>query len=239
MSSVAGSTVRGGRTRGFTLVELMLVIVIIAIIAAIALPNFLSSRVVSNEAAAIQTLRAIASAQSSLQVRKSIDNDAVPDGIGEFGYLAELAGTVNIRGAAAPLGPPTLGAKLGTIQNGACTTAGYHFAMFLPGPGAVGVPEDPGGGLAAVGAVDPDLCEWYWVCYAWPANLNATGNRVFAVNHTGDVVASDNRAAGQSYEGLANRPAFDAAYPVAGSMDAPFAPSSAPAADGGIWRPVH
>ncbi|MHC4490894.1 MAG: prepilin-type N-terminal cleavage/methylation domain-containing protein [Planctomycetota bacterium] len=42
---------------GFTLIELMIVIAIIAIIAAIAIPNLLSARLSSNEAAAVATLR--------------------------------------------------------------------------------------------------------------------------------------------------------------------------------------
>ena len=50
-------------TRGFSLIELLIVVAIILIIAAIAIPNLLRSRIAANQASAVGSLRTINTAQ--------------------------------------------------------------------------------------------------------------------------------------------------------------------------------
>jgi len=51
--------VKGTQTRGFSLVELLIAVAIIAVIAAIVLPSLFSAKTAANEASAISSLRTI------------------------------------------------------------------------------------------------------------------------------------------------------------------------------------
>lgn len=73
------------RTEGFSLIELLIVVAIILIIAAIAIPNYLHSRLQANESAAVEGLRTLNTAQISY-------NSAYPT-VGYASTLAALSGT--------------------------------------------------------------------------------------------------------------------------------------------------
>ncbi|MCA9323020.1 MAG: prepilin-type N-terminal cleavage/methylation domain-containing protein [Planctomycetes bacterium] len=215
------------KTLGFTLVELLIVIAIISIITAIAVPNLMNARLSSNEAAAISLLRSLSSVQIQVANRKFIDMDA--DGIGEYGFFGELSGAIQPR--AIPGGallPPLLVGSFRQVNNGIVTRQGFHFVVYLPDVNTLGLAETP----ANYPLVDPNAAESLWCAYAWPADFGSSGRRAYFINHVGEVLKTDNSV--QNYNGTVTIPPPDAAYMVAGSIDGLYRPGQV-ASDGGTW----
>jgi prepilin-type N-terminal cleavage/methylation domain-containing protein len=228
------------KDRGFTLIELMIVIAIITIIALIAIPNLLGSRMVANETSTICSLRTLALAQAEFRARRIIDQDA--NGIGEYGFLQELAGTVIPRGWTLLLDPPSISSALGNVDaNGLVTKSGYAYVFFLPGGGGVEIREPAAGVGPAANPADAREQETRWCCYAIPMTIRNTGNRAFVVNHEAAVFGTANSGV-QNYD-VANLAALvanpNAAF-AAGvvNINGRFATGVGAAQDGGTWTPA-
>ena len=229
---------------GFTLIELMIVVAIIAIIAAIAIPNLLSARLNANETAAVSTLRSISSSQAQFQASAKADVDL--DGQGEFGMFRELSGAVAVRtsvdgtSTGSALNPPVLSGAFRTLNaNAEVSRSGYLFKMFLPDDAGDAVEETQSGDSIATTLTTSDLVETTWCTYAWPANYSTSGNRTFFVNQTGDITSTDDA----NYSGTGDFAVGNAGEAfIAGSAAAKITATVAVgtlAVDGNTWKQVN
>ncbi len=104
------------KQKGFSLIELLIVVAIILIIAAIAIPNLLRARISANESAAVGALRTLNTAQISY-------NSTYPT-VGFASALTNLAGT-----NCATTAPTSTSACLVDSALGNGTKSGYLFTL--------------------------------------------------------------------------------------------------------------
>ena len=146
------------QAKGFSLIELLIVIAIILIIAAIAIPNLLQARIAANEASAVSAIRVIGTAQTAYyQVNPNLGYAALLSNLGAAG-----ANPCTPSPAAACL----VDDSLALAAPGGAAKSGFFF-------GATGIPTS---GINTI-----------FVAGATPKNAGTTGNHNYCASADGAI----------------------------------------------------
>ncbi len=157
------------KQKGFSLIELLIVVAIILIIAAIAIPNLLRSRMAANESSAVGSLRTINTANATF--------------LSVYGH--SFAPNLVALGGPTVAAPVCTGAGANLIDNvlgGAdpSTKSGYTFVY-------TGTVPDTGDTVCA--------SDTQYTVAATPLKYNGTGTRSFFTDQTGVIRGQDDAGA--------------------------------------------
>jgi type IV pilus assembly protein PilA len=148
------------KQKGFSLIELLIVVAIILIIAAIAIPNLLRARMSANDSAAASTLRTLNTAQVTYSTNYptvGFANDLTALGAGAGG-AADCTNPANVLSTSACL----VDSVIACAATGPCPKSGYNYFL---------------SNSAAVAGVEPD-----YTFTASPIGWATTGTKNWCTN---------------------------------------------------------
>ena len=157
--------------KGFTLVEIMIVVAIIALIAAIAIPNLLRARHNANETAAIGNMKTLVDSLESFRANQA------PTSYPGAGVTSGGVAVTDLTGLAVT-NPAYIDAVLASG-----TRQGYTFT-YTPGAARV----------VSLGGQNFNAYDTYTLT-ATPVTVGTTGTRRFFVDSTGVIRSNDTGAA--------------------------------------------
>jgi type IV pilus assembly protein PilA len=155
------------KQKGFSLIELLIVVAIILIIAAIAIPNLLRSKMAANEASAVATLRTL----NTTMVLYSTTYNTLPAAFSNLG--PDPTGTT-----------PTI-----TQSDLVDSVLGGGIAGAAPVAGALTIPSKSGYTITYAPVTAAGITSTYTMI-AVPKTPNGTGIRTFFTDQTGVIHAN-------------------------------------------------
>jgi type IV pilus assembly protein PilA len=158
--------------RGFSLIELLIVVAIILIIAAIAIPNLLRSKMAANEASAVGSVRTIVTAAITYS---STYSNGFPPSLAVLGPTP--GGGAAVCNTSGLLDPVLSGENPATANP---QKSGYQFTFTSVTPNAA-----PVGNCSAPGGAG-------FVIAADPITVGTTGQRAFCSDESGSIYFDPN-----------------------------------------------